>query len=70
MAKKQTRNKFRDLLGDYYLTNRGITKHYDAEYEKKRQDKEKTPWKSSEKIMIGITLIALALIAVKYLLLN
>lgn len=70
MAKKQTRNKFRDLLGDYYLTNRNITKQYEAEYKKKRQNREKTPWKSSEKIMIGITLVALALIALKYLLLN
>ena len=64
MTKKKTRNKFRDLLADYYLTNREITKHYDREHEK---EKGSSQWKGSEKTMIIITVIALVLIISKYL---
>lgn len=65
MKKKKSRNKFRDLLADYYLTNREITKHYDREHEKRKD--EGSPWKSSEKTMIIITVIALVLLISKYL---
>ncbi len=67
MAKKQVRNKFRDRLADYYLTNREITKQSDAEYEQGKRSGEKKPWSGSEKIMAAITLAAIILLAVKYL---
>ncbi|GAB1476159.1 hypothetical protein MASR2M70_09930 [Bacillota bacterium] len=68
MAKKPIRNKFRDRIGDYYLTNREITKQYDAEHKESSVSQDKKSWKGSEKIMIIVTLAALALLAAKYLL--
>lgn len=67
MAKKQIRNKFRDRLADYYLTNREITKHYDAQHEKDRESAAKRALSASEKKMIVVTLIALVLLILKYL---
>jgi len=69
MAKKQVRNKFRDLFADYYLTNREVTKEADERYEKERERRagEKKSWTRSEKTMLAITFAALALLAVKYL---
>lgn len=69
MAKKQTRNKFRDIIGDYYLTNREITKHYDREHKKDKEEDTKKTWKRSEKIMIMVTGAAVVLLAIKYLVL-
>jgi hypothetical protein len=66
-AKKQVRNKFRDRLADYYLTNREITKQSDARYEEEKKSGEKRSWSGSEKIMAAVTFIALILLAVKYL---
>ncbi|MGI6728577.1 MAG: hypothetical protein ACOX4P_08565 [Anaerovoracaceae bacterium] len=62
MAKKQTRNKFRNILADYYLTNREISKQNDAKYSKGN----KQPWTGREKTMLLITIIALILIIIKY----
>ncbi len=67
MAKKQIRNKFRDRLADYYLTNREITKQYDAQHEKDRESGAKRTLSGSEKKMIAVTIIALALLGLKYL---
>jgi steroid 5-alpha reductase family enzyme len=66
-VKKKTRNKFRDRLADYYLTNREITKEADARYKKVRQEGGKRPWTTSEKTMLAITLIALTLVVVRQL---
>ncbi|MGI6733790.1 MAG: hypothetical protein ACOX4J_06450 [Anaerovoracaceae bacterium] len=68
-AKKQVRNKFRDWVGDYYLTNREITKEADARYKKEREEGVKRPWTKSEKIMIAITVIALVLVIIREFLL-
>ena len=59
--KKQVRNKFRDRLADYYLTNREITKEADARYKKEREEGVKRPWTKSEKTMLAITVITLIL---------
>ena len=67
MGKKQIRNKFRDRIGDYYLINREITKEADERYRKEKQSGTGTPWTGSEKVMVLITLGALALVALKYL---
>ncbi len=67
---KQYRNVFRDRLADYYLTNREITKQYDAEHARAKQSGEKAPWKSSEKIMLAITLTGALLLILKYLVLK
>jgi len=67
MKKKKIRNKFRDRLADYYLTNREITKEFDAGYEADRKSGKKAPWSGSEKIMTIITAAALILLVAKYL---
>ena len=67
MAKKQIRNKFRDRFADYYLTNREVTKEADERYKKETEAGEKRAWTRSEKTMLTITFVALALLAVKYL---
>ncbi|MFA5636638.1 MAG: hypothetical protein WCX60_04955 [Anaerovoracaceae bacterium] len=69
MAKKQIRNKFRDRFADYYLMNREVTKEADERYKKEREAGEKRAWTRSEKIMLAITLMALVLLAVKYIIL-
>ncbi len=66
MAKKQVRNKFRDLFADYYLTNREVTKEADERYKKEREAGEKKAWTRSEKTMLAITFAALALLAIKH----
>ena len=69
MAKKQVRNKFRNIFADYYLTNREITKESDERFKREREAGEKKAWARSEKIMLAVTLVALALLAVKYIIL-
>ncbi|MDI9494621.1 MAG: hypothetical protein QM289_09205 [Bacillota bacterium] len=63
--KKQVRNKFRDRLADYYLTNREITKEADARYKKEREEGVKRPWTKSEKTMLAITVITLILVLIR-----
>ena len=70
MAKKPIRNKFRDRLADYYLTNREITRHYDEEHKKGKTGGEKKSWLKSEKVMIAVTFVALALIVLKHFFLS
>lgn len=66
LAKKKPRNKFRDRLADYYLTNREITKEDEARYRKEKYEGKKQPWNKTEKIMLLITLVALVLVAIRY----
>ena len=72
--KKKYTNIMRDRLADYYLTNREITKHYDEEHAKAKAEAKvggtKTPWKSSEKTMLLVTLVAAVLLFVKYVVLR
>lgn len=57
MKAKVKRNKFRDLLGDYYLTNRQINKE---------TSREKGPWKKNEKIMLVVAIVLVCAVVVKY----
>lgn len=67
MEKKPKRNRFRDMLGDYYLTNRQITKEADAQYNKEKETKSRLPWNRRELAMLIVTVLVLILIAVKYI---
>ena len=67
MARKKIRNNFRDRLADYYRINREITKESDERYRKEKRDGVKEPWTGSEKTMVLIIVIALVLLALKYL---
>jgi len=66
MAKKQVRNKFRDRLADYYMTNREITKEADERYRQNKQEGKKQPWNKREKTMLLITAIAAVILIIKY----
>jgi hypothetical protein len=67
MGKKLKRNRFRDMLGDYYLTNRQITKEADAQYQREKEAGERQPWNRREWAMLLVTLVVLILIILKYL---
>lgn len=68
MAKKPVRNLFRDRLADYYLTNRAVTKEADERYQKEKEAGANRTWSVREKGMAAVTVIALVLLALKYLL--
>lgn len=67
MAKKPSRNQFRDRLADYYLTNRAITKEDDERYKKEQEEGKHKPWSFREKAMLVSTVVALILLLIKYL---
>lgn len=67
MEKKPKRNRFRDMLGDYYLTNRQITKEADAKYKEEKETQRRQPWNRRELAMLLVTVVVLILIAVKYI---
>jgi hypothetical protein len=64
MSEKKTRNKFRDMLGDYYLTNRTISK----ETEEANKDRDTSRMTKNEKLYLAVIVIGLILIGIKYLL--
>lgn len=64
MKEKKTRNNFRDILGDYYLTNRQISK--DNEEANKGKDTRRLT--RNEKLYLAIIVVGLILIGIKYLL--
>jgi hypothetical protein len=66
MTKKLARNKFRDAIGDYYKTNRQITKEADEEY-KKQKEQGQTPWNTREKSMLLITGVLVILLVIRYM---
>lgn len=70
--KKNVRNRGRDALLDYYKTNREITKEYDKIYEeekaaRKAEGKGRPGWTGNEKFYLGVILVGIVLIAIKYL---
>jgi hypothetical protein len=83
MTKKQreTRNHARDMIGDYYMANREVEKE-----NRKRQEagepfetgdtktgdtkKERKAWSSSEKLLLGMIILGLLAIIVKYFVLR
>lgn len=54
------------MIGDYYLTNREITKEYDAKYREEKEAGKKQPWTIREWGMLAITLLAGILLLIKY----
>ncbi|MDO4552300.1 MAG: hypothetical protein Q4C22_02075 [Bacillota bacterium] len=62
--KKVTRNKFRDVIGDYYLSNRELSKADKARYEEERQKGEKKD-SSRERAMVIAIVVLLILLVVK-----
>lgn len=54
------------MIGDYYLTNREITKEYDARYRQEKETGKKQPWSKGEWTMLGVTLLAAILLLIKY----
>lgn len=65
MAKKKKvyRNKFRDILGDYYLSNREVTKQDKARYEEERQKGEKGEGYREKAMLIVIIALLVILVA-------
>ncbi len=73
---RPVRNKARDVLGDYWVTNREYHIDNARRAEEERQSREETsggkrkrePFKTNEKVYIGIIILCLVLIVVKYFL--
>lgn len=59
MASKQTSNKFADMLGDYYKTNREISK------EESKREGYKGPFTNREKSMVYILILLLVTLVIK-----
>ena len=68
MAKKPVRNKARDVLADYYRTNREISKQDEERYKAEKTAKGKPKWSGSEKKMLIATIIACVLLVIKLIL--
>ena len=65
MSEKKVRNKFKEYIWDYYLTNRDITRQSD---EYNRQNPEKG-WSPSAKVYLVIIILGGIGIFVKYFIL-
>ncbi len=55
---KKSRNRFRDVFGDYYKTNRQVSREYPA--------KRGGPWTPTEKAMLITAIVLGIIIIVKY----
>jgi len=65
---KKTRNKFRDMVGDYYITNREVDKENRRRREEaKKTGEEKKSWSPTEKVLLVIIVIGAIGIVIKYL---
>lgn len=58
MTEKQVRNKFRDVISDYYRTNRQV--------EKDNPSKKGGPWTPIEKSMLIVTVALVIAVIIKY----
>jgi hypothetical protein len=61
---KNVRNRARDMIGDYYLSNR--------EVEKENSERQQThkEWSTSEKVLLAIILIGVVGLIIKYIVLG
>jgi hypothetical protein len=61
---KNVRNRARDMIGDYYLSNR--------EVEKENSERQQThkEWSTSEKVLLAIILIGAVGLIIKYIVLG
>ena len=69
MARKKTRNKARDMIGDYWKTNRQAERENEAARKRQqegRSEKEKKQWTSPEKGMLVVIIIGLVGIFFRY----
>ncbi|MGI6737306.1 MAG: hypothetical protein ACOX41_08345 [Anaerovoracaceae bacterium] len=69
MAKKKVRNKARDVIGDYWRTNRRAER--DNEQARAAQEREKgsggrAPWSTGERIMLVVIIAGLIGIVLRY----
>ena len=65
---KKTRNKFRDMVGDYYMTNREVDKeNRRRREEEKKAGEEKKSWVPTEKVLLAVIIIGAIGIVIKYL---
>ena len=64
MKEKRFRNKARDIIGDYYLTNRKVSK----ENEEACKNVDMTKFSKTEKIYVAIIIVGLILIVLRHLL--
>ena len=69
MEKKKTRNRFRDTFTDYYRTNRQISKEYEESWREDEKQGKKAAWSGAEKLYLGIILVGVVLIVIKYVIL-
>lgn len=63
MKEKRQVNRFKDVMWDYYLTNKAITK----EYEEANKGKEKQKLNRREISYIVVIIVGLLLLLLKYL---
>jgi preprotein translocase subunit Sss1 len=66
MAKKQKniRNHARDMIGDYYLSNRQVEK------ENRERQQTKKEWSTSEKVLLIVILLGVVGLVIKYIVLG
>ena len=69
MAKKKVRNKARDVLGDYWKSNRAAEKA-NEEARKKAGTENKKEWTMGEKAMLIIIIAGAVGILIRYLVLK
>lgn len=67
MKEKRSKNILKDLIWDYYLTNREITKQYEKEYEKENKDNESKKFNNREKTYVVVIVIGLVLLLLRYI---
>ena len=60
---KVVRNKGRDMIGDYYKTNREIDQ---AQRQHNAEQKGKVPWTKREKGMLSFAIILLIGVVIRY----
>jgi len=63
MKEKRQINRLKDVMWDYYLTNKQITKEYEETYKNQKPGK----FSRREKSYVVVIVIGLFLIALKYL---
>lgn len=66
MAKKQknVRNRARDMIGDYYLSNKQVEK------ENRERQQSRKEWNGSEKLLLVAILVGLVALFIKYVVLG
>jgi len=60
---KQVRNRGRDMIGDYYKSNREVEKENRSRQENRKE------WTGSEKILLAVIILGAIGLVVKYIIL-